>query len=78
MTIQRLIYNVSKNSGDVANNLDLVDSLHNVTKLEHTMRVETFRKIVEDLKHIKKEQAFLKILIQNLVNKYMLLIYLLL
>ena len=60
MTIQRLIYNVSKNSGDVANNLDLVDSLHNVTKLEHTMRVETFRKIVEDLKHIKKDIKLLQ------------------
>jgi len=60
MTIQRLIYGVSKNSGDVANNLDLVDSLHNVTRLEHTMRVETFRKIVEDLKHIKKDIKLLQ------------------
>ena len=60
MTIQRLIYGVSKNSGDVANNLDLVDSLKQVRLKELAYSDTTFRNITNDLRQIKKDVKLLQ------------------
>ena len=60
MTIQRLIYGVSKNSEDVANNLDLVDSLKQVRLKELAYSDTTFRNIMNDLRQIKKDVKLLQ------------------
>ena len=60
MTIQRLIYGVSKNSEDVANNLDLVDSLKQVRLKELAYSDTTFRNITNDLRQIKKDVKLLQ------------------
>ena len=60
MTIQRLIYNVSKNSEDVANNLDFVDSLKQVRLKELAYSDTTFRNIMNDLRQIKKDVKLLQ------------------
>ena len=60
MTIQRLIYNVSKNSEDVANNLTSMDSLKQVRLKELAYKDMTFRNIMIDLKQIKKDIKLLQ------------------
>ena len=60
MTIQRLIYNVSENSGDVADNLVLIDSLKQVRLKELAYSDTTFRNIMNDLRQIKKDVKLLQ------------------
>ena len=60
MTIQRLIYNVSKNSEDVANNLTSMDSLKQVRLKELAYSDTTFRNIMNDLRQIKKDVKLLQ------------------
>ena len=60
MTIQRLIYNVSKNIEDVANNLTSMDSLKQVRLKELAYKDMTFRNIMIDLKQIKKDIKLLQ------------------
>jgi hypothetical protein len=60
MTIQRLIYNVNKNSEDVANNLDFIDSLKQARLKELAYKDVTFRNIMIDLKQIKKDIKLLQ------------------
>ena len=60
MTIQRLIHNGSKNSGDVADNLVLIDSLKQVRLKELAYSDTTFRNIMNDLRQIKKDVKLLQ------------------
>ena len=60
MTIQRLIYGVSKNSGDVVDNLVLMDSLKQARLKELAYSDTTFRNIMNDLRQIKKDVKLLQ------------------
>ena len=60
MTIQRLIYNVSKNSEDAADNLALMDSLKQARLKELAYNDTTFRNIMNDLRQIKKDVKLLQ------------------